>query len=68
MGPGLQLGLQYYTLPGKKWQQTIGITGSAYTTLKGKNTTDYSETTTTKKHLTLQILSLKMPVTRQHRL
>ncbi|MBL7725205.1 MAG: hypothetical protein JNK27_13725 [Chitinophagaceae bacterium] len=42
---GLQLsgGIQYYSLPGKRWKHIIGITGSITTGLKGQLTSTYSE-------------------------
>lgn len=60
---GLQLGLQYYTLPGKKWQQTLGLTASAFTKLKGQNTSSYAEGGTTIKTPDPVDISFKLPIT-----
>jgi hypothetical protein len=60
---GLQGGLQYHSLPIKKWQHTIGVTATAYTKLKGQNTTDYSENSIVIKQLEPTDISFKMPVT-----
>jgi hypothetical protein len=36
-------GIQYYSLPGRKWIHTLGLTASASTNLNGQMTTTYSE-------------------------
>lgn len=59
---GLQGGLQYHSLYGKKWQHTAGVTATAYTKLKGQNTTDYSENSTLLKTLDPADISFKMPL------
>jgi hypothetical protein len=59
---GLQGGLQYYSLPGKTWQHTIGITTSIFTTLKGQNTTEYIEGSDTIKRIAPENISFKLPL------
>ncbi|WP_460556126.1 hypothetical protein [Ferruginibacter profundus] len=59
---GLQGGLQYYTKAGKKWQHTVGVTASAFTKLKGQNTTDYTENSTTIKTSDPVNIEFKLPV------
>ncbi|MFN8252395.1 MAG: hypothetical protein U0V75_11000 [Ferruginibacter sp.] len=61
-GAGLQAGLQYYSSPLKKWQHTLGLTGTAYTRLKGQNTVDYTENSTTIKTLDPEDISFKLPL------
>lgn len=61
-GAGLQSGIQYYSLPAKKWQHIIGFTAAAYTTLKGQNTTDYEENNSTIKTLKTENVKFKLPV------
>ncbi len=61
-GAGLQAGLQYYTAAEKKWKHTVGITGTAYTQLKGQNTVDYTESSTTIKTLNPEDISFKLPL------
>ncbi|MGC4102203.1 hypothetical protein [Ferruginibacter sp.] len=60
---GIQGGLQYYSLPGKKWQHNFGLTATTYTKLKGQNTTNYVESGVTLKTLDPVDISFKMPVT-----
>ena len=59
---GLQVGLQYYTKPGKKWQHTLGLTGTAYTKLSGEKTTNYEEYSTTIKTLAVEKVKANMPI------
>lgn len=61
-GAALQAGLQYYTAADKKWQHTIGITGSAFSNLKGQNTVEYTENSTPFKTLEPENIRFKMPV------
>lgn len=61
-GAGLQAGLQYYTAAEKKWQHSIGITGTAYTKLKGQTTVDYTESSSTIKTLDPEDISFKLPL------
>lgn len=61
-GAGLQAGLQYFSSPLKKWQHSIGITGTAYTKLKGQNTVDYTENSTTIKTMDPEDISFKLPL------
>ena len=61
-GAGLQTGLQYYTLPGKKWQHTIGLTATAYTKLNGQNSSNYLENSVAIKTLDAQDIQFKMPL------
>lgn len=61
-GAGLQAGVQYYTAPEKKWQHTIGITGTAYTNLKGQHTVDYTENSTAVKTLEAEGIRFKLPL------
>jgi hypothetical protein len=44
-GATIQGGLQYYSLPGKKWRHQAGITSSVSTGLRGELTTEYAEGT-----------------------
>lgn len=62
-GASFQGGLQYYTLPGKKWQHLFGLTGSVSTQLKGQLTTDYAEGDTTLKSTADNNRTYKLPVT-----
>lgn len=60
---GLQGGIQYHSLYSKKWQHTLGATATAYTKLKGQNTTEYVESSTLLKTLDPVNIQFKMPVT-----
>jgi hypothetical protein len=60
---GVQGGIQYYSLAGKKWQHTFGLTANAYTKLKGENTTEYLESGSALKTLDAVDISFKTPVT-----
>lgn len=60
-GAGLQSGIQYYSLPEKKWQHVIGITTAVYTNLKGQNTTDYEENGNSIKTLESKNIKFKLP-------
>ena len=60
---GIQGGIQYYSLPGKKWQHSFGLTATTYSKLKGENTTDYIESSATLKTLAPVAIQFKMPVT-----
>jgi hypothetical protein len=42
-GALLQGGIQYYSLPGKKWRHQLGIVSSISTNLHGELTTDYAD-------------------------
>jgi hypothetical protein len=42
-GAGLQGGLQYHSLPNKKWQHQVGLTAAAHTRLNGTLEVTYSE-------------------------
>lgn len=44
-GAVVQGTLQYYSLPGKNWQHTVGVSGSVGTNLKGELKTEYTENT-----------------------
>jgi hypothetical protein len=44
-GSTLHLGLQYYSLPGKKWRHQVGMAASAGTPLRGEKTTLYNDPT-----------------------
>jgi hypothetical protein len=59
---GLQGGLQYQSLPAKKWQHSFGLTATAYTQLKGQNTTDYTESEVIIKTAEPVDIIFKMPV------
>ncbi len=59
---GLQAGLQYYTDPTKKWRHSFGLTSTAYTTLKGEKTADYTEFGTIIKTVNTENVQFKMPV------
>jgi len=59
---GLQLGLQYYSLPVGQWQHSFGLTATAYTKLSGEKTTDYEEYGTTIKTLDVEKIKFNMPV------
>jgi hypothetical protein len=41
-GAVLQGGIQYYSLPGKKWQHQLGLVSSISTNLNGELTTEYN--------------------------
>jgi len=60
---GLQGGIQYYSLAGKKWQHTFGLTANVYTKLKGENTTEYLESGSALKTLSPVNIEFKTPVT-----
>ena len=60
---GLLGGIQYYSLPGKKWSHTLGLTASASTHLKGQLTTDYSESITAISENVTNNRTFKMPLT-----
>jgi hypothetical protein len=60
---GIQGGLQYYSLPGKQWQHTFGLTASVFTKLKGQNTAVYTEGGTTIKTPDPIDISFQLPVT-----
>lgn len=62
-GAGLLAGLQYYSLPGKKWQHNIGITAAFNTSLKGQTTTDYTSAGTNIKTTVENSEPFKLPVT-----
>lgn len=59
---GIQGGLQYYSLPGKTWQHTFGLTASAFTKLKGQNTATYTEAGTVIKTPDPTDISFKLPI------
>ncbi len=42
-GAILQAGIQYYSLPGKKWRHQLGLTASTATALSGQFTAEYLE-------------------------
>jgi hypothetical protein len=64
-GASLQGGLQYFSLPHKKWQHQWGLTASVNTRLKGTHQTEYTEggSPTVIKKETEEDQSFKMPVT-----
>lgn len=61
-GAGVKAGLQYYSLPGKRWQHTAGLTFTAYSNLKGERTVDYQESEVSIKTLPAENISFKMPM------
>ncbi|MBS1511234.1 MAG: hypothetical protein JST86_10360 [Bacteroidetes bacterium] len=60
--PGLQAGIQYYSKPGKAWQHAVGLTASAFTTLKGQYTANYTESGATIQTPDPQNISFHLPV------
>ena len=62
-GAIFQGGLQYYSLPGKKWQHQIGLTFSAGTNLTGNLTTEYLENDTAVSTQVDNAQKFKLPTT-----
>ncbi len=59
---GLQVGLQYYSKQGKKFQHTFGFTAAAFTQLKGPSTTNYTSGTTVIDTLPNSRDNFKLPI------
>lgn len=59
---GLQAGIQYYTDPSKKWRHNFGLTATAYTKLKGEQTSEYVEYSTTIKTIAAESIQFTTPV------
>jgi len=62
-GALFQGGLQYYSLPGRKWKHQLGLTTSVSTGLSGELTTEYIENEITIKNKTETGRNFKLPVT-----
>jgi hypothetical protein len=62
-GALFQGGLQYYTLPGKKWKHQLGLTGSVSTGLHGELTTEYTENSVSIQNKTETGRKFKLPIT-----
>ena len=61
-GAGLLAGLQYYSLPEKKWQHSIGFTAAFNTSLHGQTTTDYTSAGSSIKTSVENSAAFKLPV------
>lgn len=61
-GAALQGGLQYYSKQHKNWQHNVGLTGTVSSNLKGQNTVDYTESSTTIKTLEPEDIRFKLPL------
>jgi len=61
-GAGLRAGVQYYSLPGKKWQHYIGATVAATTNLNGQTTTNYTSSDSVIDKTVVNTTAFKMPL------
>jgi hypothetical protein len=61
-GAAFQGGLQYYSLPGKKWKHQVGLTSSISTGLRGELSTIYTEYVDTIKNDRETGRNFKLPV------
>jgi len=62
-GALFQGGLQYYSLPGRKWRHQLGLTASVSTGLSGELTTEYIENEISIKNNTETGRNFELPVT-----
>jgi len=62
-GAIFQGGLQYYSLPGRKWRHQLGLTTSVSTGLSGELTTEYIENDISIKSNTETGRNFKLPIT-----
>lgn len=61
-GAGLRFGVQYYSLPGKKWQHYIGATLAGTTNLNGQTTTTYTSSDSIIDKTVVNSAAFKMPI------